>query len=554
MSKKLKIGILLDKDNIPAWSYKMLEEIQESDYAEIVLIVQNNLKSKKKQNLAKRIWGNRKEIMMTLYKKYDNHQYKNDPEAFELKNINTFLNVDRLKVTPKQTKFSDTIIDNDIKKIDKYNIDVFIRMGFRILRGDILTISKYGIWSYHHGDNSVNRGGPAGFWEVMENHDVTGVILQILNEDLDNGTILFKSYSNTYNKSVLRNKNNYYWKALSFLPSKLEELYNLGDEKFFHNIKKLNTHPEFYYNPLYSSSNISNLKMSIFMMKKIISRLKNKLISLFYFNQWILLFKLNKSNTLSTSFYRFKKILPPKDRFWADPHVIFRNNKYYIFIEELIYKNIRGHISVIIMDEKGNYSNPIKVLEENYHLSYPFLIEENNTLYMIPESKENNTIDLYKCIDFPTKWKLEKTLINNIKAVDATIIKKEGVYWMYANVVRNNGASSLDELFLFSSKTLISDNWTPHPKNPIISDVKQARPAGSLFIFNDNLYRPSQNSGKHYGHGIKINKVIELNQTNYIEQTVNSIYPNWENNLNSTHTINSVNKLTIIDANIKRRK
>ena len=41
------------------------------------------------------------------------------------------------------------------------------------------------------------------------------------------------------------------------------------------------------------------------------------------------------------------KIIPPKDRFWADPHVLFKDNKYYIFIEEYIFNKKKGHISVI---------------------------------------------------------------------------------------------------------------------------------------------------------------------------------------------------------------
>ncbi len=35
----------------------------------------------------------------------------------------------------------------------------------------------------------------------------------------------------------------------------------------------------------------------------------------------------------------------------------------------------KGHISVIRMDEQGVYSEPVKVLERPYHLSYPFVFE-----------------------------------------------------------------------------------------------------------------------------------------------------------------------------------
>ena len=42
---------------------------------------------------------------------------------------------------------------------------------------------------------------------------------------------------------------------------------------------------------------------------------------------------------------------------------------------ELIYKSNKGHISVIEMDEKGNYGTPVKVIDRPYHLSYPFIFK-----------------------------------------------------------------------------------------------------------------------------------------------------------------------------------
>ena len=94
---------------------------------------------------------------------------------------------------PRQTKYRDYFRDKDIDKISTYNIDVFIRFGFRILSGRVLKSAKYGIWSFHHGDNEYKRGGPAGFWEFYERQEKTGAVLQILSEDLDNGLIIGKN-------------------------------------------------------------------------------------------------------------------------------------------------------------------------------------------------------------------------------------------------------------------------------------------------------------------------------------------------------------------------
>lgn len=555
MKKKLRIGILLDSCILPAWCFKMLEEINSNPGSEIILIVKSIPEKKKEISLLSRMLAKRDSFLYYLFNKIENKLVKLIPDAFELKDISSILSANTIKtleVNPIRTKFSDKISEIDLKEIEKYNIDIFIRMGFRILRGDILKTAKYGVWSYHHGDNKVNRGGPAGFWEVFQNKPETGVVLQILSEAVDDGKILLKSFSSTHKSSPIRNRNNYYWKACSFLPQKIQELYDLGEDLFFKKVEELNRYPQFYSKRLYRIP--SNREMVLLSSRLFLKILKNRIVDFFYFYQWVLLFRLSSSNSISKIFFQFKKIIPPKDRFWADPHILRRNDKYYIFIEELIYSSNKGHISLIVMDDTGSYTEPVKVLERDYHLSYPFLIEDHGELYMIPETSQHRTIELYKCTLFPLEWELEKILMSNICAVDSTILFKENKYWLFANIARNIGASNSDELFLFSSNHLISNNWVPHPDNPIISNVSQARPAGNFFTYKENLYRPSQNGSRRYGHGMRINQVKELNETNYREEIVDSIFPDWDRSLRSTHTINSVGKLTVIDAEMKRRK
>ena len=65
------------------------------------------------------------------------------------------------------------------------------------------------------------------------------------------------------------------------------------------------------------------------------------------------------------------------------------------------------------------------MLEENFHLSYPFLFHHEKELYMCPETHEAKDIRLYKCVDFPLKWKFAKTLIKNVSAVDTNIFYKD---------------------------------------------------------------------------------------------------------------------------------
>ena len=122
------------------------------------------------------------------------------------------------------TKATDTIEAPDLERIRAFRPDVLIRLGFRILRGGILTAAPHGVWSYHHGDNDRYRGGPPGFWEVMEGTPVTGTILQRLTEALDGGQVLYRSWGATNLFSVSRGRVEACWKGSEFLVRALRML------------------------------------------------------------------------------------------------------------------------------------------------------------------------------------------------------------------------------------------------------------------------------------------------------------------------------------------
>ena len=270
--------------------------------------------------------------------------------------------------------------------------------------------------------------------------------------------------------------------------------------------------------------------------------------------QWILLFSFEDQKGPPYSFSKYQRIKPPKDRHWADPFVILRDDKYYIFIEELIFKKKKGVISVIELDRQGKYTESKVVIEEDYHMSYPFLFEENGVLYMIPETGENETVQLYKCIDFPLRWEFQEILLENIKTADSTLFKHKGMYWLFTNEKVVEGAKNWDILNLYFSKGLSNQEWIAHPLNPVVSDIESSRPAGAVFNYKGRIYRPGQNCSKHYGYGIKIKEITKLSSTEYEESEVQSVEPNWASDLVSIHTLNFDCNIIVADTLIKRRK
>jgi hypothetical protein len=327
----------------------------------------------------------------------------------------------------------------------------------------------------------------------------------------------------------------------------------MGSDNFMEKLREDMQVPQFYFNRLYITP--TNFEVITGLIKIYYKKLTLLIRRIFSFQQWILLYRIEKNSPApSTSFFRYKKLFPPKDRFWADPFIVFENNLYYVFIEELMYDSNKGHISVFTISPEGELSTPQKIIEEKYHLSYPFVFQEQDDYYMIPESMENKSIDLYKCSVFPDKWEKVKVLMNNINAVDPTLFFYNNKYWLFVNVRENEGASEWDELFLYYADDFKSDAWTSHPQNPIVSDVKKARPAGRIFKQNGQYYRPSQNCSGHYGRGMTINRITVLNENEYKEEVVQFIFPRWDKKLISTHTLSFEKNLTVIDGLYLRKK
>jgi hypothetical protein len=541
----LRIGLLIDSFVQRKWIYKVIEEIQSSGIAEIAVIIKNEAQSPKQSRL-KSYWRNRKYLLYALYGKIDDLRVKVNPDAFETVDIRTLVHdCPVIRVTPTMKAYSDWFPEQDLKQIRDFDLEVALCFGFRILKGEVLKIARHGIWSFHHGDNLLNRGGPAGFWEVMDGIPVTGSVLQILTEDLDNGRVIYRSWSPTADRfSVKANRNNLYWKSSEFVIRKLRDvaqgsplcppenqLYRPYSNRLF----RMPTNGEMF-------SRLSRLGT-----KYAASKFRHA----FNNEQWALAYRFrsgpcDSNNTL----YRFKNLIPPQGRFWADPCAIKAGDRYFVFIEDYVYETARGHISVMELDRKGVLNGPTKVLQRDYHLSYPFVFEWDNDYYMIPESASNGTVELYRSTSFPFEWHFEKVLLTGMRAKDATLADVNGTWWMFVSIAEH---SIPDELYLFSAASPLGP-WTPHPRNPVKSDVRGSRPAGKLFDWNGNLYRTAQDSSGRYGYAISINRITQLDHEGFREEQVSNILPNWNKKLVGTHTISIAGDLTVVDCLVKRSR
>jgi len=138
--------------------------------------------------------------------------------------------------------------------------------------------------------------------------------------------------------------------------------------------------------------------------------------------------------------------------------------------------------------------------------------------------------------------------MDNVYAVDATPLQYRDKWWLFANLADNATEATSDELFLFYSDSLLRGPWTPHPRNPIVSDVRRSRPAGPVMVRDGALFRPSQDCSIRYGYGIRINQITTLTEESYAETEVEALWTTWDRKIIATHTLSHVGSLTVADA------
>jgi hypothetical protein len=139
--------------------------------------------------------------------------------------------------------------------------------------------------------------------------------------------------------------------------------------------------------------------------------------------------------------------------------------------------------------------------------------------------------------------------MEDIRVADATIAEIDGAWWMFATIAAT-GAASTDELHLFSGPGPLGP-WQPHQDNPVVSDVRSARPAGWLFRHDGAWYRPSQDCTQRYGRAIVLSRIDRLDLDGYREQVVGRIDPDWTRGGLGTHTLNRAGRSVLLDLSVR---
>ncbi len=470
---------MLDGWTDRAWVAKVIDDIQRSDVARVVTVVLNQAES---SHHSRTLVGTLSTLLYSLYHRLDRWFFRRffRPDAFARVDLRPLLQgLDVLEVTPQRKKFTDRFDAESIERIRGQRLDVLLRFGFRIIRGEILDSARYGVWSFHHGDNREYRGTPAMFWEMYEGNPVCGVTLQILTDQLDGGKVIYRTLEKTNFFSLFLNHNRNYWKATEGVIRRLRQLHAVG----WPALCELDTYreQESYSKAIYRSPR--NLAMLNFL-----TRLGGRAVWRFLLDrlteeQWMVAWRRRQQPATAvptTAGEPFRLLRPPRGFAYADPFLIEHQGRHFIFFEDYEYASRRAAISWIELEREGSPSEPRLAISADCHLSYPCVFEHDGRIYMIPETRERRRIELWRTDDFPNGWTFDRVLIDNIGAADTTWFQYQARYWLFAVVAVEGGLAS-GELHIFSSTDALGP-WQAHRGNPVVASIRGAPRGASVRV------------------------------------------------------------------------
>ena len=302
-------------------------------------------------------------------------------------------NIPQIRCTVfRKGKFSEYFTDEDLEIIRGHKLDLILKFGFGILRGGILTAARYGVWSYHHDDPACYRGIPPAFWEIYHRNPVSGAILQRLTERLDGGIILRSCFVKTTFYSYKKNLTNVLNATVDLPALVCKDILN-GSADYVDGV------PCSTKAPIYTLP--TNLQMTVFVFKCLKAWIRDQIQGLMTVDSWnIGIVNTPIDRFLEPDFKPAIKWLPYKRgrMFIADPFIESSGEQTEILAEEFDHDLNRGYIVRVRVDSRGKVDVE-RVLDNQQHLSYPYVLQHDGVKYVIPESSATREIALYRIDD-----------------------------------------------------------------------------------------------------------------------------------------------------------
>src|SRR5216117_2393080 len=392
----LRLLLVTDGSTIPTWLFQCVDSVERSGAATCVLVLRA---APEDARGSFRFVHRLRRFLFWLYKHVDRRLFRGVPDAHAPITLQSALPNRRV------------LARADL--LQEEQLDVVLDPFCLLPDGRLAEPSRYGVWSITFGQSGDQRtqSTPA-FWEVIEGRPSTETRLCIQRKGLSKTVSLYVSVAPTDRRSVSRSQNHVYWKMSAALARNVQMLWE--DPDAFLDRLEAAASFDVTRNPSRAPGNLEMLRAGTVLLGRYVS---DKCVDTLYREQWALAYHHGTGDRLRME--SFRQLIPPLDRYWADPFPIQVGSDYYIFHEELLFSTGKGSIVLTVVDDRGSLAQPVPVLEKEYHLSYPFVFQWDGDFFMTPQTASHE-VELYRCVNFPSRWRLERVLLSGLTAFDPT--------------------------------------------------------------------------------------------------------------------------------------
>ena len=428
---------------------------------------------------------------------------------------------------------AESFTHQDVASIQSYDLDFILHFDFGDIKGGVLESARHGVWSFRLGDDERDRGTPPYFWEIYYGDLISSAVLLRLTERRDTDVALRRGFIKTLDYSYCRNYDRLALEAAHW-PNYVASAIRAG--------ASVALDPNETAAPAHghSPSNLDMVRFIWMLARNIVQRVVQRCTR----QEWnIGIVPLSVEELASgTPITQVHWFANPPDGWVADPMARSHDGLVDVLCERMDLATGQGYIAALSFDGKS-WSPDTPAIRTGCHASYPYLIEDEGQIFCVPETCEANELALYVAVEFPAAWKRVGTVLPGFPAVDSTLFKFEGRWWLFATSREASGY----KLFAWFANSLLGP-WQPHGANPIKVDERSSRPAGPPFWFHGELFRPAQDCSKTYGGRVVLNRILRLTPTDFSERPERFVEP-VPGSLygKGLHTLSGAGPQTVID-------
>jgi hypothetical protein len=513
---RIRVGVSLDGRRVPRWKRDVLQGLREAEGVDLALVVLTRPGRSPDRGAAG--------LLLRLYRAVDRRVFAGAPDPVELVDASAVL--------------------DGVRTVDRRNgdaggaepLDVAIALGAE--DDALLSGARHGVWTYRHGVAREARDDVPYLRDIREGRLASHVALVRQSDQ----AVLARSTVRTDLVSLQRVR------GAALLRCRHLAGRCLGALRDGVEVVAEPDEPEV--------TRVAPGTPAVGSLLGILGRIAARLIghrvrNALWHEQWSFVVRPPGDAPPPVSFSGGRMHRPPRGRDWADPFPFRADGRSWLFFEEVAWGGGHGHISVAELDRAGGLRDVRVALATDHHLSYPFVFTHEGEHYLLPEARMSSATTLYRARSFPDHWEPACTLA--VPALyDPTLLRLDGLWWLFGTIAEP-GESQDDELHLFHAETL-EGPWQAHPRNPIVSDVRGARPAGPIIRDGGRLLRPAQDCSGRYGRAVVFKEVLELSRTRYRELEVARLEPDWLARNLATHHYATDERWAATDALRRRRR